>query len=181
MAASAFAFDEEAKPDSKHALFFPPKVVEVTIAMFGMALLAFYQVSNPFRSAEGTKSGADNQPLDVRAASADPGSWREAKDLGDDLLCLRPILRGHGIGALAQRTASQARVLHRIVPAPRRGNERGQVDGRKKAQLGEIGLGLGAATVDEDDDDEAVLARQPQQIVDQVLQQSRANVRGCRA
>ena len=51
MAASVFPFDEEAKPDSKHALFLPPKVVDVTIAMLFMDFSL--QVSNPLRSEEG--------------------------------------------------------------------------------------------------------------------------------
>ena len=59
MVVSLFPFDEEAKPDSKHALFLKPKVVDVTIAMFFMALLALYQVSNLLRL-EKAISSADN-------------------------------------------------------------------------------------------------------------------------
>ena len=51
------------------------------------------------------------------------------------------------------------------------GNERGQVDGRKEAQVDQVALGSGAVPADQDDDDEAVVARQPQQIVDEVLQE----------
>jgi hypothetical protein len=61
-------------------------------------------------------------------------------------------------------------VLHAIAPAARRGNERGQVDGWEKAQVGKLGMGLRAITIDQNDDDKAVVGRFPQQIVDKVLQ-----------
>ena len=68
-----------------------------------------------------------------------------------------------------EHPAKRCTAPHRSDPG--RGNERGQVDGRK-AQTGEVGLGLGAVTIDESDDDKTAVARQPQQIVDQVLQEA---------